>query len=353
MCSQRTGVNVVLTFLSANWQRLSLDRFGKASGLSAVLATPRFRASSHVVSFVLTDQKPDPILVVKVPRLPGDGDRLNCEAQNLRMVQSARAGGFESIPRLIGFENHLNHRLLIETALAGRSMSCHLRGRRAGSCLETAVNWLIELHRATAHHGDDVTGWYERLAQEPIERFLEAMPPDDDTSRTVAQTLDLTFWLRRQKIPLVFEHGDLGPPNILLGQHGRIGVVDWELSKPRGLPLVDLFFLLALVGFARRRARRPLDYLAAFHDAFFASSAWARPYLTRYANQLQLAPEIVAPLFILTWGRYVAELTARLHDFRHATGQLAGTTLEWLRTNRYYALWRHTIEHANQLNLVG
>ncbi len=97
-------MNIALAFLMQNWERLSLERFGVPSRLSYVMATPRFRSSSHVIFLILADGLPDPILVVKVPRLPGDTDGLDREAANLRMVQAVLPGGFDSIPHLVTYE---------------------------------------------------------------------------------------------------------------------------------------------------------------------------------------------------------------------------------------------------------
>jgi hypothetical protein len=136
-------------------------------------------------------------------------------------------------------------------------------------------------------------------------------------------------------------------------KEGGIGVLDWELAEPGGLPAVDLFFFLALVRFARRRARSQSEYVAAFHETFFGPSPWARPYIIRYVKTMQLSPDMLTPLFVLCWSRYVASLVTRLHDVQVLGKLVENETVEWLRSNRYYALWRHTIKHIKELSLVG
>jgi hypothetical protein len=37
-------------------------------------------------------------------------------------------------------------------------------------------------------------------------------------------------------------------------------------------------------------------------------------------------------------------------DAAPATGRLAAETADWLRANRYYALWRHAVQHARALD---
>src|SRR3990170_7857168 len=110
-------MNTVLAFLTNNWGRLGLQGFGAPSHLSFVVATPRFRASKHVVFLILNGGASYPILVAKVPRLAGDHTSLDREATNLRAVHAVRPTGFDSIPRLVAYEDHGGVRLLVESAL--------------------------------------------------------------------------------------------------------------------------------------------------------------------------------------------------------------------------------------------
>jgi hypothetical protein len=154
-------------------------------------------------------------------------------------------------------------------------------------------------------------------------------------------------------MPLVMEHGDFSSPNILQDENGRVGVVDWELAEPKGLPVADLFFFLTYIAFARQNARKNAEYLKAFQEAFFGPKAWAWPYVTRYRERLNLAPDMLAPLFGVTWGRYVAGLVMRLQESNEAGGIVGNETVKWLRSNRYYVLWRFTIENLKDLKLAG
>jgi hypothetical protein len=126
----------------------------------------------------------------------------------------------------------------------------------------------------------------------------------------------------------------------------RLGVVDWELAAPQGLPAYDLFFFLTYVAFAKGNARTNAHYLAAFQAAFFDPTAWARPWVRRYADALQLPEHWLTPLFVVAWLRYMAGLVGRLGP---GEGRLGRETAMWLRENRYYALWRYAARHAHAL----
>jgi aminoglycoside phosphotransferase len=343
---------MISTFLVEHWQRLPLEGIGLPRRLCSVLLTPRFHASSHIIFFILAEGSVDPILVVKVPRLPGDNECLDREATNLRTVQAARAGGFDSIPRIIAYEDYKDHRLLIETALAGQTMSPARVRRQSQACIEAVLTWLIDLHVSTANRSVPPSRWFERVATHPLDYFENVFLLHPEEKTLLDRTRELTGPLCGSEVPQVFEHGDLSAPNILLSAQGGLGIVDWELAKAHGLPAVDLFFFLTYIAFSRRRARKFKKYIAAFHEAFFGPTAWARPYIMRYAEALQLSPETLGPLFVLCWSRYVATLGTRLHGSNGTEEGLAHGTAVWLRSNRYFALWDHTVRHVHALNIV-
>jgi aminoglycoside phosphotransferase (APT) family kinase protein len=346
-------MNLVLKFLERNWQRLELKRFGDPARLSCVMMTPRFRASSHVICFILTEGKTEPIFVVKLPRLPGDHSRLDREAANLRAANHNRAENDFSIPRVLAYEDYHQHRLLIETAVPGRTMSPAVVRRQPESCTEITITWLTNLQLATMTHGAERDDWFARLIDEPFLQFKKILRETEDVARLADETVGMMKPLRNHGLPLVMSHEDFSPPNILQTENGDVGVVDWELAQPNGLPASDLFFFLTYIAFARNGARKNEAYLKAFHQAFFNSNAWARPYVERYCEGLKLSQEMLAPLFVATWGRYVAGLIARLQEGAAENQKIDQATLKWLKTNRYYQLWKYAIENINELSFVS
>jgi len=147
-------------------------------------------------------------------------------------------------------------------------------------------------------------------------------------------------------LPAIFEHGDFSSPNLLI-EESRLGVVDWELADPFGLPMTDFFFLLTYLAFAKQGARNNPTYLRAFHDAFFDNVGWARPYGHDFAEKVGVDPCYLVPLFVTCWMRYVSGLVQRLDAEENG---ISDDVLHWLQTNRYYLLWRHTIANLDLLH---
>ena len=345
-------MNFVQQFLAANWQRLSLDRFADRRSISSIMITPRFRSSSNVLFAVMASGQAEPFLIVKVPRLPDDHNRLRREANNLERAQARWSAAAGSVPSLIVCEEYAGSQLLVETAQSGQKLSSLLKNGGSQPYIESVVQWLIDFNLATKTPGTENAGWQRRLLEEPLRCFQEALVLSAEEQALVEKTQWQFYTLEESDIQLVFEHGDLGPPNILVADGRRPGVVDWELATPDGLPAVDLFFFLTLVGFAERGAKSDVQYVSAFHETFFGDSAWARPYVRRYAARMGLSSETLTALFVACWSRYVAGLVARLHDFDKSVGLLDSVTARWLRQNRYFSLWRHSIENLADLNIA-
>jgi aminoglycoside phosphotransferase len=291
--------------------------------------------------------------VVKLPRLAGDNERLDREVSNLHVANHGRDNDDASIPRVMAYEDYHAHRLLIETAVPGQPMSPAVVRRQPKLCTEATIEWLLNLELATINRGANHQDWFERLVENPLQQFKNMLPGSFKEMRLIEKTLSMANAINDYQMPLVMEHGDFSPPNILRDENGKIGVVDWELAEPQGLPSADLFFFLTYIAFARNGARKNAEYLKAFQQAFFGSKAWAKPYIAPHCQRLNLPNEIIAPLFVLTWGRYVAGLMARLQTENESNKPIDRETVKWLMTNRYYHLWKYAIENVKELQLAG
>ncbi|MEM7114364.1 MAG: aminoglycoside phosphotransferase family protein [Chloroflexota bacterium] len=346
-------MNMILSYLQDNRQRLELETYHIPQNLTSVMMTPRFRASSHVVYLIMPKTQVDPVLVAKVPRLSGASATVAREVRNLRAVQASRPGGFDTIPRIIAFEPHKGHELLVETALVGTPMSPEIVRENPDRCCTRMVDWLLELQQPSIKKINIETDWCKRLIEQPLAYFETALPRTEWETHLIRETRLLTGLLCDAELPMVFEHGDLSHPNIFLLKNGRVGVVDWELAEPHGLVGYDLFFFLTYIAFAKAGASTAHEYQAAFQQAFFGPDAWTKPYIRRYAAHFDLGSEQLTALFVLSWARYLSNLLLRLEENRPSGKQVDENTAAWLRTNRYYSLWQYAVNNADQLTWGG
>lgn len=343
-------MNTVLSFLQTHREQLGLQRYVASDQLTCVLLTPKFRASKHVVCIVMSEGNPDPVLVAKVPRLGDGGQGVLREAESLRAIQKARLGGFNSIPRVVAFEEYGGSQLLIETALVGTPMSPAVIRQDPAGCCEALLAWLTEIQCPAPSAAESDRARFERLVTRPLRRFADFFLPSPEDAWLVERTMELVTPLAEVSLPPLFEHGDLSHPNILLLRNGGVGVVDWELAEPSGLPACDLFFFLSYVASAVSKAHTAGTILAAFRQAFFQRGAWARTYVARYAERLGLPAHALTPLFVLCWARYTSNLLARLGGTENRQARVSAGTATWVRASRPYSLWRHAVACSDELD---
>jgi aminoglycoside phosphotransferase (APT) family kinase protein len=333
-------VNLIEAFLDSSRERLGLERYGLRGAPSCVVITPRFPASRHVVVLVLAPGATAPCLVAKLPRLDHDNGGVEREAASLRALEWARPG-IASVPRVLALERHDTRTILLETALLGEPIDQDMVRRDPASCIQAVTGWIAQL--PSVHAADRGTGWFEALLEGPLQRLSGALAGSAEGARLLKQTSELVEPLRRAEFPLVFEHGDLSDPNLLWLGDGRVGIVDWELSQPRGLPLHDLCFFLAYVAVATARATQVDSQVAAFHRAFFEPGGWARPLLVADAEEAGLPGRLIAPLVVACWMRGTARLLERL-----------GVDVpEPVLDDRLYAFWRHAVANVDALQWPG
>lgn len=343
-------MNFVHAYLAHHQADLRLAQYGGVKGFSYLFITPRFRASANVVCLVIsvTDQRP--VFVAKMPRLPEYVDGLAHEANMLSLVQRSRPGGFDTVPRPLKFESFRGWPILLETALVGQPMGPEVVRRDPEWCTALVTDWLIDLHKATTAPVSSKE-WFVRAVEWPLNALVSALPVTAGHERDLCdRTLAVADSLQHHVMPFVFEHGDLSHPNILVTPSGHVGVVDWELATPFGVPLADLIFFLTFVAFARYEARKRKTYVEAYQQAFFGPEGWARNAVRRYVEAMCLPPRAVPALVVLSWARYVAGLVRRLAA-AEPDRCVSEKTVTWLRTNRFYQLWQWTLDHAGDFNL--
>jgi len=275
-------------------------------------------------------------------RVPGDSGGLAREAAVLKAVHEGRPDLSKTVPRIVAFEEG-DRPVLVETALAGPLLKPAMLRREPTRYVDAVVAWLIGL--AATPRKDIEAGWYERMLERPLNDLAESLRLPAGEVDLVKRTLELVEPLREAEIPEVVEHGDLSHPNLIWTGQNRVGVVDWELAEEHGLPLHDLAYFLSYATFALRRSTDTTAQVAAFHDAFFPGGGWARARVEAYARGLALDRELLTPLFVACWARSVVRLVDRIGGEEAAP--MSEEAVAWIQQNRYYALWRHAIAHAD------
>jgi aminoglycoside phosphotransferase (APT) family kinase protein len=268
-------------------------------------------------------------------RLPGDAAALELEAANLRAAHAHGEVPGAAVPRCIAVGPWRGAPVLLETAVPGSPLKPPRLRRDPTGWSEKVTRWLVALHRATRGAALGPHG-LRQCVHEPLASLHAA------GGQLAALAARTTAVLPEEltTVCAVLEHGDLASPNVLADERGELSVVDWEQADPAGLPAADLFFFLNYAAGSRDRASTVAAQVQAYHAALIARDGWARRLVAGYAAALQLPASVLPALLLVTWPRIVARLQARLQ-----AGEGSGVESE-----RYVALWRHTLEHREAVH---
>ncbi|HEX6676860.1 MAG TPA: phosphotransferase [Actinomycetes bacterium] len=348
-------MNLVERVLVTRREQLGLDRLGLPAHLSCLFVTPRFRTSRHVIALIAPAGSDQPCLVAKLPRRVDDDAGLRREWANLSRLQELWPQGRGSYPETILLDHVDGQPVLIETAVHGKALHHRAVRRNPQRMIALVEEWLDGLPVTGASCDDGA--WFDRMVGAPLRAFARRAALGDETRRLVDQTLRIVDPLGGARFPLVFEHGDLTHPNLLVAPGDHIGVVDWELSQPQGLPVHDYCLFLAFVAFSLAGVHDRDGQVRAFESAFIGPRPWALPMIARRLTRLSVDARLLAPFVVACWARYVAELLPRLIGTvrGEATATNAGTealsneAAALVQQDRDLALWRCAVWQAEAM----
>jgi hypothetical protein len=293
-----------------------------------VLLTPRFLASRHVIGLVLGPAGGGLAAVVKRPRLPDDYGGIRREAEAL---QRAGALGVSGVPVVRTFRG-APEAVLVESAIDGVIIG----SRELWAAPVAAITEIESWTRALAGRPGGRTVPLQSLWGPALERVAadarhHTSPMSVAIGELVERTRLVLGALGEVAVPLVIEHGDLAPPNLLRRRGGGLGVIDWEVADVDGLPLGDLLFFAAFVAGdpsgASAAARIPLppavtsvieqqaEHLAidvalipALRLAMW--TRWADRQLARFVDRTTPLEERLPARHVRSWAAAVEEMAA-------------------------------------------
>jgi aminoglycoside phosphotransferase (APT) family kinase protein len=234
---------------------------------SGALVVGRDKDPSAKVTYVLFDRLGKPAVAAKVARRRVSERSLVAEYSALRQLRSGRSPLVSGCtPEPLFLERIQGRLALILSALEGAPMVTryYQPGHtsdpgRVAEDFQAAGTWLRRFHHETMTgvvHLDDHT--LEQWVGSTFVRYRNEIGwtrPEADLFEAVAERATA---LAGCAIPMTAVHGDYSVGNLLLGNGGISGVVDWELGRASGLPLSDVYKFPTSYGFYLDRAY-PID----------------------------------------------------------------------------------------------
>jgi Phosphotransferase enzyme family len=276
---------------------------------SWLLLTAGRRSVNKVVGVPFGADRPQPAVVVKFARVAEAERGLRREVEALRTVATERPT-LPGVPRVLGTGRRIGRLAVAETAVDGRQLLERLEPGTFAELASSVTGWLLRLAAASAVLPRET--WWERLVQAPLEdleRHFGAVAAAGTAARTSAILGELP------DLPLVCEHRDCSPWNVVLADDGTPSLLDWESAEPRGLPGLDLCYFLANASFVLEGALESGDSRGAYARMLDPSTPTGEVYAAcaaRYCEQLGLEESAFLRLRALCW------LVHCRSDFRHA-----------------------------------
>jgi hypothetical protein len=298
------------------------------AGEGQLLLSGGRRSINKVVGLSFSAGVARPSSVVKFSRVPTADEALEREASVLRSLERERPA-VTGVPRLLAQGQRAGRTALAESAVFGEPLISALSPERFGELTGLVGEWLVGLAESRPRPRDE---WWQRLVGEPLAEFERNFGAVAAEAATRArQRLE-----GLGELPGACEHRDCSPWNVVLGDDGTTGLLDWESAEPRGLPGLDLAYFLANAAFildGALESGRTRESYARLLDPSSRYGAVAAHCAADYCKRLDIAGENYSRLRLLCW------VVHSRSDRRHLSMAAAGSpSAEALRSSSFLAL---------------
>jgi hypothetical protein len=288
-----------------------------------LVRTPGFSVTNTVIAMVF-EQAALPTVLLKTVRRPELAVRLRAEADALARL--SQFGTVPGAPRVLGSTRAGGLEVLAETYLTGEAMHHLIKERSPEEMAVAATDWVATLGLKTRRPStniwsstrDGILGEFEAMFGRLVDPSLMSL--------TRARLSSVG------KLPIVFEHRDFAPWNILLAKDGSLAVLDWESARSDGVPGLDLAYFVTYLGLLRDGASDPLPARAAYRRIWTDHGVGPRA-MRRYATVMGLQPEVLRILRLLLWPLHAKSEYERM--VRVAGSNSSAT----LASSLFLALW--------------
>lgn len=273
-----------------------------------------------------------PRVVVKLARTPLSEPGIAREASVLDAIKDSPITKVAAVPRPL-FCGRLGGSLAVaETVVDGRELQTIL----TRSSFPSMANRLADTLAVLVPSDPAEDRWRRSVAPVVAEfqrRFGEVVD-QGDLARQVQKLRSLP------PLPVVIEHRDCSPWNLMVTSGGRLAFLDWESAAPDGLPVLDLAYFLVngaflvegVLGSGRERTSYGRLLAGSPTGAVVAEA------LARYRERAGLPPGVIGPLRGLAWMTHACVEHERMRLDHPELGNR-----DWASRSLYLALWREEV----------
>jgi aminoglycoside phosphotransferase (APT) family kinase protein/SAM-dependent methyltransferase len=270
--------------------------------------------------------------IVVLPLEATVSTRLRHEAAILQELARTGVQLASMIPTFYGEGCVHRQQYFVQRELPG--LSVDVDGPWLHAVTQHAAQVLRTFHAETAqsHIVDNVV--FTRLFSDPLRCVIDKLGPRIKSAvESIEAALREQLWGRW--MPTVWTHGDYKIENVLINRHTRAiqGVIDWDLSQPEGLPLLDLLYLIAY-----NRVIREGKVIADFflgHILPKRFSPFEESIFHTYIRDIGIDNTVIDALHIMFWIHHVAYRVESSQFLEHMMEEMRAAT---------YTIARHVSE---------
>jgi Phosphotransferase enzyme family len=300
----------IAAFVARNWH--SWTATVPPASVSFILLTGGRRSFNKVVALVFPDHHPVPQIAIKFPRESDAVPSLTREAAVLSELRRRVDDRLTGYPHVLFAEQWSGSFAVVQSAIGGRPVNSMAHSSTYLATAQKGTQWLIDLALHSSN-GDSSTGW-RRVSEAALNRF------DNLLAGTAAEQVETvrTAMSSIGPLPHVIEQRDFAPWNLLIDDHGRLGVLDWESAECAGLPYLDLIYFLTMLAFqhaevpVHHRTLKTAEYYVSLSSGDDHVGQERRNLLLEYGRRLGLASENINSLSMLCW---VIHCTSEIENF--------------------------------------
>jgi len=251
--------------------------------------------------------KPNTIVIVArdtVIRIPLDRlSEARCRINKTMLKKLAKTSIVSSVPRLLSEGKFQDHAYYCEERLPGLALDIPIS--RMDELVSKAADFITKFHQETSREIVIDESNFKRLFGREFKRLY---PYLNNEYRAKLENIEngLKSELLGKKFKTVWFHGDYKVENVLFDpKTWQIsGVIDWDLSREEGLPLLDIFYLLAYNDSSLVSKNSVTDIIKnRYLKGKFTMVE--KDIISLYINSLGIGEKFIKPLVIMFWLNHV------------------------------------------------
>jgi hypothetical protein len=207
--------------------------------------------------------------------------------------------------------------------------------------MQRAAGFITKFHEETYKRFIIDENWYRRLFKRDFKRLSFHF---SDKYREKLNHIERVLYkaVINKEFRSVWLHGDYKIENILFDAktHDIKGVIDWDLSRENGLPLIDILYLL----FYKESLLTGKSVLKIFEDRFMHIKFRhdEQKILKRYLNQTGISEAFIIPLLVMFFINHISQ---------RYRSNLINTDEPWLEKEVYPVINKVSVKLKNNEKL--